>query len=106
MGLLGKKKQPKERNAIDDRNLKYRLVNAVVGTLVEGEEYGNLAYTQIEFGYLFEIEEHGVEALFKLITDKGTFYYAFQGNKLMRLNFTEELFQSTTEGFLDIHSGE
>ncbi len=106
MGLFNKKeKQPKERNAIDDRNLKYQLADAAVGTLKEGEEYGDLANTQVEFGYLFEIEDHGVEALFKLTTDKGTFYYAFQVNKLMRLNFTEELFQTTTEGFLDMHKG-
>lgn len=106
MGLFGKKKQPEERNAIDDQNLKIQLLNAALGTLVEGEEYGDLENTKAEFGYLFEIEDHGVEALFKLITDKGTFYYAFQVNKLMRLNFTEELFQGTTESFLEMHGGE
>ncbi len=104
MGLFGKKKkQPAERNAIDDRNLKMNLADTALGLLVQGEDYGELANTQCEFGYLFDIDGHGIEALFKLMTDKTTAYFAAQGDKLMRLNFNEELFKSTTEGFLDMH---
>lgn len=107
MGLFGKKKnQPAERNAIDDRNLKMNLADTALGLLVQGEDYGELANTQCEFGYLFDIEDHGIEALFKLTTDKTTAYFAAQGDKLMRLNFNEELFKSTTEGFLDMHGGQ
>ncbi len=104
MGLFGKKKkQPAERNAIDDRNLKMNLADTALGLLVQGEDYGELANTQCEFGYLFDIDGHGIEALFKLTTDKTTAYFAAQGDKLMRLNFNEELFKSTTEGFLEMH---
>ncbi len=104
MGLFGKKKkQPAERNAIDDRNLKMNLADTALGILVQGEDYGELANTKCEFGYLFDIEDHGIEALFKLTTDKTTAYFAAQGDKLMRLNFNEELFKSTTEGFLGMH---
>ncbi len=104
MGLFGKKKkQPAERNTIDDRNLKMNLADTALGLLVQGEDYGELANTQCEFGYLFDIDGHGIEALFKLTTDKTTAYFAAQGDKLMRLNFNEELFKSTTEGFLEMH---
>ncbi len=104
MGLFGKKKkQPAERNAIDDRNLKMNLADTALGLLVQGEDYGELANTKCEFGYLFDIDGHGIEALFKLTTDKTTAYFAAQGDKLMRLNFNEELFKSTTEGFLEMH---
>ncbi len=104
MGLFGKKKkQPAERNAIDDRNLKMTLADTALGLLVPGEDYGELVNTQCEFGYLFDIEGHGIEALFKLTTDKTTAYFAAQGDKLMRLNFNEDLFKSTTEGFLEMH---
>ncbi len=104
MGLFGKKKkQPAERNAIDDRNLKMTLADTALGLLVPDEDYGELANTRCEFGYLFDIEGHGIEALFKLTTDKTTAYFAAQGDKLMRLNFNEELFKSTTEGFLEMH---
>jgi len=104
MGLFGKKKkQPAERNAIDDRNLKMTLADTALGLLVQGEDFNELANTQCEFGYLFDINGHGIEALFKLTTDKTTAYFAAQGDKLMRLNFNEELFKSTTEGFLEMH---
>lgn len=106
MGLFGKKKkQPAERNAIDDRNLKMNLADTALGLLVQGEDFNELANTQCEFGYLFDIDGHGIEALFKLTTDKTTAYFAAQGDKLMRLNFNEELFKSTTDGFLSMHGG-
>lgn len=66
-------------------------------------DYENLAYTKVEFGYLFDIEGYGIEALFKIITDKTTAYFAVQGTKMLRLNFSEELFQTTVDGFLDLH---
>lgn len=104
MGLFGKeKKQPSERNAIDDSKLKINLADTALGLLVKGEDFTELANTKCEFGYLFEIEGHGIEALFKLETDMTVAYFAAQGDKLMRLNFNEELFRSTTEDFLDMH---
>lgn len=107
MGLFGKKKkQPSERNALDDRNLKMNLADSALGLLVPGEDYGELANTKCEFGYLYVIEDHGIEALFKITTDKTTAYFAAQGDKLMRLNFNDELFQTTVEGFLDMHGGQ
>lgn len=110
MGLFNKKKneQPQnsgEQNAIGDHNLKMQLADTALGLLVQGEDYGELANTKVEFGYLFVIEDHGIESLFKLETDKTTAYFAAQGDKLMRLNFTEELFRSTIDGFLELHGG-
>lgn len=112
--LFGKKKQPKdnsdggkpsERNAIGDRDLRMNLADTALSLLVPGEDYEELANTKCEFGYVFVIEDHGLEALFKLETDKTTAYFAAQGDKLMRLNFNEELFRSTTETFLEMHGG-
>lgn len=95
--------EPGVRNVIDDRDLKMQLADTALGLLVEGEDFTELANTKVEFGYLYYFEDHGIEALYKLETDKTTAYFAAQGNKLMRLNFTEELFRSTIEGFLDAH---
>ena len=107
MGLFGKKKkQPAERNEINNRELKIKLADAALVLLVQGEDFEKLADTQCEFGYLFDIDDHGIEALFKLTTDKTTAYFAAQGDKLMRLNFNEELFRTTVEGFLDMHGGQ
>lgn len=104
MGLFGKKKkQPAESNEINNSELKIKLADTALGLLVQGEDFEELANTKCEFGYLFNIEDHGIEALFRLETDKTTAYFAAQGDKLMRLNFNEELFRSTTESFLDMH---
>lgn len=69
----------------------------------EGEDYAELVGTMVQFGYLFDIDNHGIEALLKIETDMTTAYFAVQGEKIMRLNFTEELFQNTTETFLNLH---
>lgn len=111
MGLFGKKKdapegKPSERDVIDNHDLKVNLANTAIGLLVQGEDYVELANTQVTFGYIFEIDGHGLEALYKIITDKTTAYFAAQGDKLMRLNFSEELFDSTVETFLSMHGGE
>ena len=108
MGLFGKKKKqdaPGERNEIDTHDLKVQLADTALGFLVQGEDFGELANTQCEFGYLFDIDDHGLEALFKITTDKTTAYFAAQGDKLMRLNFNDELFGTTVEGFLEMHGG-
>ena len=71
MGLFNKKKkQNGERNEINNKVLKERLANAALQMLTEGEDYDQLAYTVCEFGYLFDIDGHGLEALFKIKTDK------------------------------------
>lgn len=88
-------------NLIEDKELKENIANTALGLLTEGEDYKELAYTKMEYGYLFDIEERGIEALFKAITDTTTAYFAVQRNKLMRLNLTDELFKAYVEGFLD-----
>ena len=107
MNFFARKQQaepPKKgRNEIGNRALKENLAEAALGALREKDDYGNLAYTKIEFGYLFQVEGRGTEALFKVTTDKTTVYFAVQGARLMRLNFSEELFQTTVDSFLELH---
>ncbi len=106
MSLFKKKNEnnkPRETNAITNTQLKEALAASALKLLRQDEDYEALAYTKVEFGYLFDIEFHGIEALFKVITDKTTVYFAVQGTKLMRLDLTEALFQATVDGFLDLH---
>lgn len=97
-------KKPKERNKITNKELKEDIADIALSALQKDTDYENLAYTKVEFGYLFDIEGHGTEALFKIITDKTTAYFAVQGTKMLRLNFSEELYKTTVDGFLDLHS--
>lgn len=103
MGFFSRNKKNPEKNEINNKKLKENLANAALTTLKPDEDYQDLAYTTCEFGYLFVIVGHGLEALFKIITDKGTFYFAAQEEKLLQLQFNEELFKNTTDKFLDLH---
>ena len=94
----------KESNEINNKELKENIANSALSLLEEGSDYIDLAYTTVEFGYLFDIEDHGLEAILKVITDKLTAYFAVQGTSMMRLNFSDELFETTVAGFLDLHS--
>ena len=110
MGLFGKKKDkpegnPSERNMIDNHDLKVNLANTALGLLVQGEDYEELANTQVTFGYVFMIDGHGLEALYKITTDKTVAYFAAQGDKLMRLTINEDMYDSVVEGFLSAHKG-
>lgn len=90
-------------NVIENKELKENIANTALGILRQGEDYEDLAYTKVEFGYLFDFEGHGIEALFKVITDKTTAYFAVQVDRIMRLDFSEEMFATTVEGFLKLH---
>lgn len=94
----------KESNEINNKELKENIANTALSLLEEGSDYIDLAYTTVQFGYLFDIEDHGLEALLKVITDKATAYFVVQGTSMMRINFSEELFETTVAGFLDLHS--
>ena len=94
----------KESNEINNKELKENIANTALSLLEEGSDYVDLAYTTVQFGYLFDIEDHGLEALLKVVTDKATAYFTVQGTSMMRLNFSEELFETTVAGFLDLHS--
>jgi len=102
MGLFGKKKR--EKNEINNKQMKEGLANTALQLLKQGTDYDSLANTMCEFGYLFMIDGHGIEALFKITTDKGVIYFAAQKDALMRLNLTEELFIGTTQKFLSLHN--
>lgn len=97
------KKSPKEVNEINNKELKEYIANTALNLLIKDEDYENLTYTKVEFGYLFDIEGHGIEALLKIITDKATSYFAVQGTNLIRLDLSEDLFETTVEGFLGLH---
>ena len=98
-----KERQANEKNEISNAKLKENIATAAITTLHKEGEYSDLAFTNVEFGYLFTIEGHGVEALFKVITDRGTYYFAAQKTSVLRLNINEALFSETTKQFLELH---
>ena len=96
--------KPTEHNEMENKALKENLASAALQMLAEGTDYENLAGTTCRFGYLFQIDGHGLEALFQLVTDKGTAYFAAQGDQLLRLSINEALFEGLTATFLELHA--
>lgn len=101
MGLFSRKK--KEKNEIDNKELKESLANAALGSLEQGKDYEELNGLNCEFGYLFFIKGHGLEGLFKIKTDKGVFYFAAQSDSLSRIEISEEQYKDVTATFLSMH---
>jgi len=98
------KTESKGVNKIEDKELKEWIADNAINLLEKDKDYNERTNTIVEFGYLYDFEGHGIEALMKVITDKDTIYFAVQGTKMMSVNLTEELFNTTVEGFMKIHS--
>ena len=79
------------------------LANTALAQL-KGEDINEFAYTKVEFGYVY-LRGDNYEALFKVMTDKKTIFFAAQQGKLMRLQdtFSEELFQGTVQQMETFH---
>lgn len=104
MEELGKNK-PRESSEKSYSVLKVRLMGAAFDLLEQGTDYTDIKNTMCKFGYLFNIEGRGVEALLKVTTDKTTAYFEAQGDKFIRLSLTKELFQSMVDDYLSMHGG-
>ena len=100
---MSKGKKPRVTNEIKNKELKEFLADSALAILTQGEDYQDLVYTTVEFGYLYDVENRGPEALFKVTTDKTTVYFAAQVGKLLCLDFTEEAFKDTVERMRAFH---
>lgn len=98
-----KMEQPGKHNEIDNRPLKETLADTALSLLSQGEDYTDLADTSCEFGYLFGFDGHGLEALFKITTDRGEHYFTAQGQSLKHLNIDDVAFQEISRKFLELH---
>ncbi|MBR5759187.1 MAG: hypothetical protein IKX88_11395 [Thermoguttaceae bacterium] len=106
MGFFKKKdakKKPRVTNEIENKQLKENIADAALAILTQGEDYQDLVNTIVKFGYLYDVESRGTEALFKVVTDKTTVYFAVQFDKLLRLDFTEEAFNDTVARMKEAH---
>ena len=103
MGLFNRNKKSGESNEINNFELKETLVEAALSMLESGTDYDDIDSVQSVFGYLFDIEDHGFEALFKLETDRDDFFFAAQGTSIMQLTIDDDTFKEITEKFLEEH---
>ena len=94
-----------EVNQIENKELKDNILDNALAFLVNAKEIETKDFKGIkaQFGYLLMIENHGLEALFKLIKDDKVFYFAVQQQTLKLLNITEQQFESVTQHMLDMY---
>lgn len=80
------------------------LGNTAVNQLQQGEDYNNLAHTEVVFGYIY-LRDDKFESLFKVVTDLKTLHFAAQKGQLMRLqdSFSNEMFEATSQQMISFH---
>ena len=104
MGLFRKKQLPKsEKNLIDDKEQKEIVANFAIDFLTKNNIISDLNGISCEFGYIFYIENHGYECLFKISKETKVYYFAFQWSALQMLNMDEGTYQAYVSTFLEIH---
>lgn len=99
------KKNKQEVNQIGNKELKDRILDNALAFLVNAKEFETKDFEgiQAKFGYLLMLENHGIEALFKIIKDEKVFYFAVQQQTLRLLDISEQQFESVTQHMLDLH---
>ena len=102
MGLFNRKKNT--TNEINNQELKEILASNALGTLVQGEHYLKEESMSCVFGYIFLRKQKYIEALFKITTDVGTFYFAAQKDSLIQLDFDEKMYSQTVENVISVHA--
>ena len=88
-----------EKNMAFNAPLKENLANAAINFLAQNqliteEDFKTLSF---EMGYMLQMENEQLEALFKICYSGKKQYFALQNNKLMILKYTDELFNQTVE---------
>lgn len=108
MSIFHRKKnnEPSEEvNQINNQELKENLADSALAYLLNQKllEQNDLAGITVEFGYVLQLKNHGIEALYKIIKDETVFYFAFQQKTLRHVGISEKQFQSVTATMLDMH---
>ena len=86
------------------KEVKEYLADMALAQLEKEDDFEELAYTKVEFGYIY-LRGDNYESLFKVITDIKTVYFAVQGGKLMRLQdeFSDSQFQEIVQHMETLH---
>ena len=105
MGLF-RKKQKTDANQINNMELQEQLVNSALSVLVDMQKItpDDFADVEVEFGYLFMIEGHGLEALFKIEKNDDVYYFAAQQAELMLVDINEGQYDATVDRMVSQHA--
>ena len=102
MKFFSKKK--KEENLINNGEMKERYANYAINSLMGNRLIVDFNNIECEYGYLYNIDGHGLEGLFKIKKDGRIFYFAIQGDRMQMLNLNEQQYDAYTQSFIAMHN--
>jgi len=102
MGLFNRKK--KEENLINNQEMKDQLANNAINILMQNRIISDFNNIECEYGYLYNIEGHGFEGLFKIKKLDKIYYFVVQGNNMQMVNLNEEQFEAYKMSFIEMHN--
>ena len=100
MGLFNfkKKKRGECINQIKNIELREKLGDYAFSLLVPGKDYQEFENPILTFAYLYTFKNsNDIEALFKIINEGKSFYFAAQKKTVIRLKIDENLFNQLSE---------
>jgi hypothetical protein len=91
------------KNKLDDKELKEMIGNSALGLLTQGNDYDSLSGLIVQFSYIFQTPE-GIEAMFKITTDKKVLKFGVNRSKIMLIDLPDETFEEIAAMTIDRHS--
>lgn len=92
-----------EQNLINNKEEKDRFANMAINLLITNNIISDYNGISCEYGYLYLIEGHGYEGLFKIKKMDKIYYFAVQGTNIEMVNLDENGFSFHAETFLNMH---
>ena len=92
-----------EQNLINNNQEKEKFANMAINLLVSNNIISDYNGIGCEYGYLYLIEGHGYEGLFKIKKMDKIYYFAIQGTSIEMVNLDENGFSFHAETFLNMH---
>ncbi len=94
------------KNLLQNKETKEFLANSALSILINKNilNLNDIGGTTVEFGYIFELENKELEALFKLTTLESTYYFAAQKGKLLLLTINEAQYKEVAIKMNDLHN--
>lgn len=93
-----------EQNLINNNQEKEKFANMALNFLIVNHIISDYNGIECEYGYLYLIEDHGYEGLFKIKKLGNVYYFAMHGNSLEMVNLDENSFELHKQTFLNMHS--
>lgn len=93
----------REGNLINNNQETEKFANQALQILTTNNFISDYNNISCEYGYLYRIEGHGYEGLFKIKKLDQIFYFAVQGEQLQMIKLDEQQFEAYKQTFLEMH---